>query len=65
VKNRFQILPFKCNLQRYITASAHTRQINPIGRLLATALTLGGLATYSMVTSTLSVTLRGGRPCTS
>ena len=43
-----------------VTASAHTHQINPIGRLLATTLTLGGLATYSMVTSTLSVTLRRG-----
>ena len=43
-----------------VAASAHTQQINPIGRLLATTLTLGGLATYSMVTSTLSVTLRQG-----
>lgn len=42
-----------------VAASAHTHQINPLGRVLATALTLGGLATYSMVTSTLSVTLRG------
>jgi hypothetical protein len=69
VKNRFQNLPFKCNLQRYNAAAGKLRSLRPqpkvpAANLLRATLSVGLYTLNPVQLSTRSLQTPGGfNPC--